>query len=370
MRISNYIVRGGENLNTTVFVGLFPQTALTAFENWYPKLTKNSKEKESYIECPVDKNNRLFIRAYWVKQPGERSVCYYVGFLIPFSEYIEAGEYYKINRGLSEISLNAVQNAARTNNPLDINIELPLPRTAIGQSFDFLADWKKYGGKEFQANIHEFLFSVSINNITDWFSLLIVAVNPHLMDPAYNVVISREEPLPSWDVTIPRKSSVFENSGEENKQDCRNASTVAINSKPVDPDQDFQATQDSACNETNDRNSHQPHCRCNRCGITLSLGVVGLFIGLISLIIGLYALKQTNIIMQSCSQKIAETQDLCNRIDALYRGLNESFLNEDNCRYFHTLRTLMPEDKMKRISQAFEEEKESDKTNNHKTEEQ
>ena len=207
MTIENYIIRGGENLNSPPKTfGNFSPNELKTFEHWHVKLGKDDTEKENYIECPADVNTRLFIRAFWSEPSGHRPVCYYVGLLIPRSLYEEAGEYFRINRGLCAISLLTVQRALESNKPIDVNIEWPLTRTAIGQPFEVLSNWKRYGEVEYCSNMNDMLSSISINIIDDWFSRLFVAVNPYQSDPAYHMIVSRKKPLPFKDRIIENTS--------------------------------------------------------------------------------------------------------------------------------------------------------------------
>ena len=53
-----------------------------------------------------------------------------------------------------------------------------------------------YGDKEFSSNINQMCFSISVNNIDDWFSRLFIAVNPYRLSRSFHVVVSREQPRP------------------------------------------------------------------------------------------------------------------------------------------------------------------------------
>lgn len=214
MNIYNYIIRGGENLNSAPnIVGAFSPEAQNAFEHWHVNLSQDDEEKETYIECPVDNNNRLFIRAFWYEPSGQRPVCYYVGLLVPRSFYLEVGEYYKVNKGLCEIPLSEIRRAAAVKAPIEINTEWPLLRSTIGRSFEALANWKKFGEKDYNSNIIELLYSISVNNIDDWFSRLILAVNPECFDSSYHVVISKRRP-------ITFRKTIAEHQFSFSKSDC------------------------------------------------------------------------------------------------------------------------------------------------------
>ena len=228
MTIKNYIMRGGEDLNSPpIIAGFLPLEAQKEFDHWHVKLSQDDGEEESFIECPIDENNRLFIRVFWYEPSGQRPEPYYVGMLVPRSLYLEAGEYYRINRGLCNVSLSEIRRAVHSKASIEINTEWPLPLKIIGQPFDVLADWKKFGETGFHSNMNELLLSVSINMIDDWFSRLIIAANPDQLDPACHVVISRKKPFSSLTTTSHgSRSSVQE---RERRYDSADLSKMDFN---------------------------------------------------------------------------------------------------------------------------------------------
>ena len=189
MKISDYIIRGGENLNSAPQKTLsFPSDAEQIFNEWHSRLGKDDSEKENYFELPVNDQNRLFIRSFYVEKAGNRPICFYVGLLVPKTAYIEAKDYYCMHRGLCSISLTKVQDAAIASFlPIEFTTDWPIPRTPIGLDFQQLSKMRLYGDKEFSTNINQMCFSISINNIDDWFTRLFIAVNPYRLSRSFHV---------------------------------------------------------------------------------------------------------------------------------------------------------------------------------------
>ena len=197
MKIVDYIIRGGENLNSSPLkTSTFPFEAESIFNNWYPKLGKDDKEKENYFELPVNAKYRLFIRVFYIEKPGNRPICFYIGILVPKEAYIEAKDYYCLHKGLCNVAFAQIQKAADSFVPLDITIDWPVPRSSIGLDFQQLSKIRLYGEKDFSSNINQMCFSISINNINDWFERLFIAVNPYRLNDSFNIIISRVQPRP------------------------------------------------------------------------------------------------------------------------------------------------------------------------------
>ena len=219
--INDYIIRGGEDLNSPPIIqGLFsPETkAFNVFDIWHSKLGRDDAEVENYIECPVDENNRLFIRAFWDEPPGQRPVCYYIGLLIPQSLYQDVGDYYQVNRGLCSVTLEAAQQAAKKKKPISITIDSDTERSLSNEIApklfnDLKNEYKLKYGNEYKTFLTRFLQSVSVNSISDWFQQLFVAVNPYQLEPEYEVVFSRRRPLPG----ITRKQSLVQGHDESKR---------------------------------------------------------------------------------------------------------------------------------------------------------
>ena len=210
MKIDNYIIRGGENLNDFALkTASFPSDAERVFNEWHTKLGKDDDELENYFELPVNAQYRLFIRSFCIEKSGNRSICYYVGLIVPKEAYLEAKDYYCLNKGLCNVSFSQIQNAANSSfAPIEIAIDWPIPRTTIGLDFQELSKMKRFGEKEFSSNINEMCFSISTNNIDDWFSRLFIAVNPYRMSRAFHIVISREKPRPAMPDDIPHSPKI------------------------------------------------------------------------------------------------------------------------------------------------------------------
>lgn len=197
MKIDNYIIRGGENLNSAAKkTPSFPRNAELIFNDLHTKLGKDDSEKENYFETPVDELNRLFIRSFYVEIAGNRPICFFVGLLIPRTAYIQAKDYYCLHKGLCSVSLDQIQAAISSFRPIEVTIDWPIPRTPIGLDFQQLSQMKLYGEKEYSANINQMCLSISINTIDDWFLRLFIAVNPYRMSRAFTVVVSRDCPRP------------------------------------------------------------------------------------------------------------------------------------------------------------------------------
>ena len=196
MKIDDYILRGGENLNAAARkTPNFPIEAERVFKRLYETLGEDINERENYLELPVDRENRLFIRSFWVEARGNRPICYYAGLVVPKELYCEAGEYYRLHKGLVQITIADILAAAKHGfESLECVTDWSLPRTAIGLEFEELAHMKLYGEKEYDANLNRMRLSLSINNIDDWFCRLVIAVNPSRQDAAYHIVISKKKP--------------------------------------------------------------------------------------------------------------------------------------------------------------------------------
>ena len=210
MKINDYIIRGGENLNATPLkTSSFPSDAERVFNEWHTKLGKDDSERENYFELPVNAHYRLFIRSFYIEKPGNRPICYYVGLIVPKEAYLEAKDYYCLNKGLCNISFPQIQKAANSSFvPIDVAVDWPLPRTPIGLDFQQLSMMKLFGEKEFSSNINQMCFSISTNNIDDWFSRLFIAVNPYRMSRAFHIVISREQPRPAMPDDRPHSPNI------------------------------------------------------------------------------------------------------------------------------------------------------------------
>lgn len=203
MLIENYIIRGGENLSDpAIKTANFPIDAENTFNLWHTKLGQDDTEKESYFELPLDEKNRLYIKSFWLEKSGQRPVCYYVGFLIPKDTYIEAKEYYLLNNGLSKIKLGHILSAIDTLSPIPFSVEIPLPRKSLWTPFEKMSSLRLYGIDEFDKHLDEMCFSISINNIDDWFTKLFIAVNPYRINSEFNIVVSKEIPCPEMNKSL------------------------------------------------------------------------------------------------------------------------------------------------------------------------
>lgn len=214
----------------------FPDDAKRLFCKWYGKLGKDLNEKENYLELPVSSEYRLFVKQYWIQQPGERPICYYVGYLLTREIYSEAGEYYLLNRGLSTIRFETVLSNIDTFTPIQVPLLFSLPKSTIGKPFDELSSMRLYGKAEYEQNYIEMCSSISINNIDDWFTRLFIAVNPNRLYSEYNLILSRERPRPeSFEGTdepqsTPEKTELFSrqpSAAETINKTCKDITPIA-----------------------------------------------------------------------------------------------------------------------------------------------
>ena len=193
MKIDSYIISGGEDLlKPAQIVGFFPDIANVLFEKWKTALVSPNfaDAEECYFEMPVSEKYRLFIKIYRHEQSGLRPVYYYVGYLLTKEIYINAANYYKLNQGISKISIDEVLIARKINGSIDVSFTFPCQRTPIWKPFEELSTMRLYGKNKYAEHYQEMCASISINNIDDWFSRLFIAVNPPKLYPEFNLVLS------------------------------------------------------------------------------------------------------------------------------------------------------------------------------------
>ena len=192
MRIEQYIIYGGNNLNDPPRVtSEFPASARVQFERWRDGIRRPESNDVCFVEVPVSSDYRLFVRRYSDDKRFSREVCYYVGLLIGRDVYKDAGEYYVVSCGLASLSLDDILDANLK--PITIR-RCPCPSTSEWKPFDLLKGTESVGTTEeqFRAKYEEFCFSVSVDNIDDWFEWLAVAVNPSYRYPGINYFVSKK----------------------------------------------------------------------------------------------------------------------------------------------------------------------------------
>ena len=191
MRIKNYIVYGGNNLNDPPReTDGFPVVARELFVKWQKTVTWNSSEEVCFIEVPVSPDYRLLIRPFRDETRYSRLVYFFVGFLIGKADYQSMGEYYAVNKGILSLTLNDILGAELK--PITVT-KCRCPKTAIWKPFEELTGTQAVETDDdlFRARYEEFCFSVSVNNIDDWFERLAVAVNLTRCYPEINYSISK-----------------------------------------------------------------------------------------------------------------------------------------------------------------------------------
>ena len=275
--INDFILRGGEDFNSQpkTFGFTLPE-ANEVFNQWHPKLGKDDTETENYIECPVNKDNRLFIRAFPDEQPGNRSECYYAGFLIPKSLYQEIGGYYIVNQALCAIKLEDVQLALKKQEPILLKTERYLPRAENSLPYSELLNTykKRFGEEDYKTNLTDFLLSVSVDSIDDWFQRLFIAINPYQNEPEYDIVIARHRPFPN----LSGAQSQSQRRGSL-KKDIKNACGFSCS---------------SVRNENYNLSSNKRMDDFSAPFRGYFIAFLGLFVGLIGIAIGAFAIWQNN----------------------------------------------------------------------------
>ncbi len=204
MRIENYIFSGGDNLNDPPLKtsGFSPEAELV-YRRWVGKMGMDVRESENALGLPVDGQTRLFLRAMWLEKPGSRPVCFYIGFLLSRSHYEEAGEYYRLVKGLLAIPLDEVRVSASSLSPLEVSTNWSFPGAAVWTPFAQLKGKQLIGEDDYEENLKEIGLAISVRSMEDWFSQLIVALNPYRMNAAYTIVVSRHSPKPNLSESIP-----------------------------------------------------------------------------------------------------------------------------------------------------------------------
>lgn len=178
MKITDYIVLGGENLNDpSQKTPDFTAEAEQVFKTNCFSLGSSDHNLESWLELPVNDSFRLFIRMFWMERRGQRALCYYIGLQLPKRLYFEARDFYRLNKGISLLTLETILSALDNASPIEVPL-VPQPQSAIGSSFEELCKLKLFGTEKFSENMEKMRLSISINSIDDWFNRLRIAVNP------------------------------------------------------------------------------------------------------------------------------------------------------------------------------------------------
>lgn len=188
----DYIFWGGNDLNAAPRkTKEFPEQAEKVFVKWVRLIDWNPPEYISYVEVPISSDSRLFVRLFREDKRQSRRVCYYVGLLIRKADYVKAGEYYLINRGLLAIDIDKILDSDC--HPITLRTKWPCPKKAIWKPFNELEGTELVGSDDdaFKARLEEMCFSLSVHNIDDWFERLSIAVNPQRRYPEINYFLSR-----------------------------------------------------------------------------------------------------------------------------------------------------------------------------------
>lgn len=207
MKITDYIVLGGENLNDPPQkTPDFTAEAEQVFKTNCFSLGSSDHNLESWLELPVNDCFRLFIRMFWMERRGQRALCYYIGLQLPKRLYLEAGDFYRVNKGISLLTLETILSALDNASPIEVPL-VPQPQSAIGSSFEELCKLKLFGTEKFSENMEKMRLSISINSIDDWFNRLRVAVNPSRPPKGRCLLVAKQGCEPSFPESTPKELS-------------------------------------------------------------------------------------------------------------------------------------------------------------------
>lgn len=207
MKITDYIVLGGENLNDPPQkTPDFTAEAEQVFKTNCFSLGSSDHNLESWLELPVNDSFRLFIRMFWMERRGQRALCYYIGLQLPKRLYLEAGDFYRLNKGISLLTLETILSALDNASPIEVPL-VPQPQSAIGSSFEELCKLKLFGAEKFSENMEKMRLSISINSIDDWFNRLRIAVNPSRPQKGRCLLVAKQGCEPSFQESTPKELS-------------------------------------------------------------------------------------------------------------------------------------------------------------------
>lgn len=150
-------------------------------------------EKHQYLDRPVDKNCRLFIRYYMHSQPGKRALPYEVGFLLPREVYETAGNLQVLHEHLMQLSHDTLSKCWESSGELVLPIR-PMAETQETPNTSLSLDAPNLlcGDSQFDDHLAKVGTSFISSNIDNWFTQLYLVVNPYKSVESANITVSRK----------------------------------------------------------------------------------------------------------------------------------------------------------------------------------
>ncbi len=193
MKTIKILACGGDDLTMQGKTDTLPANVVSTFNDsrgiWDPDVT----EKYQYLDRPVDKNHRLFIRYYRHSQPGERALPYEVGFLLTREVYETAGNLQVLHEQLMQLSHDTLSKCWESSGELMLPI-LPIEETQETQNTSLSLDAPLLlcGESQFDTHLAKVGTSFISSNIDTWFTRLYLVVNPYESVEAANITVSRK----------------------------------------------------------------------------------------------------------------------------------------------------------------------------------
>lgn len=193
MKTIKILAHGGDDLIMLGKTDNTPANVVSIFNDskgiWDPYVT----EKHQYLDRPVDKNCRLFIRYYRHSQPGKRALPYEVGFLLPREVYETAGNLLVLHEHLMQLSHDTLSKCWESSGELVLPI-LPMAETqeTPNTSLSLDAPHLLCGDSQFDDHLAKVGTSFISSNIDTWFTRLYLVVNPYESVESANITVSRK----------------------------------------------------------------------------------------------------------------------------------------------------------------------------------
>lgn len=209
MKTIKILAHGGDDLIMLGKTDNTPANVVSIFNDskgiWDPYVT----EKHQYLDRPVDKNHRLFIRYYKHSQPGKRALPYEVGFLLPREVYETAGNLQVLHEQLMLLPHDTLSKCWESSGELVLPI-LPMAETqeTPNTSLSLDAPHLLCGDSQFDDHLAKVGTSFVSSDIDTWFTQLYLVVNPYEPVESANVTVSRKwmEPSPQLPPQEPEPS--------------------------------------------------------------------------------------------------------------------------------------------------------------------
>ena len=193
MKTIKILAYGGDDLIMLGKTDNTPAHVVSIFNDSKGIWNSHITEKYQYLDRPVDKNHRLFIRYYKHSQPGKRALPYEVGFLLPREVYETAGNLQVLHEQLMLLPHDTLSKCWESSGELVLPI-LPMAETqeTPNTSLSLDAHHLLCGDSQFDDHLAEAGTSFVSSDIDTWFTQLYLVVNP-------------DEPVESANVTVSRK---------------------------------------------------------------------------------------------------------------------------------------------------------------------